>query len=340
MLNGFYERLIVLSDRRQNVLRVLIEEYIARALPVGSRTLVERYDLGISSATVRNELSSLEDEGYLVQPHTSSGRIPTDFGYRAFVDDLLAQEDFDDENLVQALKESAGELDELMEKTSKALARLTDCMTLLIPPSSLSFDIKVINLIELAPKRLLLVVVTNDGHVFDRQIETTIPFDTNAVSQTQELLNHFLSGKSISSQLDDASVLLPEVENDLFQLVLSELFDCLKDQSIKKPHSLGMTRLLYQPEFSESARILPVLEQLEDDTVLLHIFDDAFSSEAPLVRIGHENDFEALSGVSLVATQFGDEDQRGLIAIIGPTRMNYSQVFKAVRAAKNVLQNV
>ena len=154
------------------------------------------------------------------------------------------------------------------------------------------------------------------------------------------MLNRLLAGKSLSSKSDDVSSLLDGVQDDLFQLVLSELMDCLKDQSVKKPHSLGMTHLLCQPEFSESARILPVLEQLEDDAVLLHIFDEAFNSEAPLVRIGHENDSEAFSGVSLIASQFGGGKQRGLIAIIGPTRMNYSQVFKAVRAAKNVLQNL
>lgn len=339
-MDGSEERGLLLSDRRQNVLRVLIEEYIARALPVGSRTLVERYNLGISSATVRNELSSLEEEGYLVQPHTSSGRIPTDYGYRAFVDDLLAREKFDDENLVKALRESAGELDELMEKTSRALARLTDCMTLVVPPCSLSFDIKVVNLIELTPQRLLLVVVTNDGQVFNRQIETKTTQSAEEIAKTQDLLNRLLAGKSLSSKSDDVSSLLDGVQDDLFQLVLSELMDCLKDQSVKKPHSLGMTHLLCQPEFSESARILPVLEQLEDDAVLLHIFDEAFNSEAPLVRIGHENDSEAFSGVSLIASQFGGGKQRGLIAIIGPTRMNYSQVFKAVRAAKNVLQNL
>ena len=239
----------MLSDRRQNVLRVLIEEYIARALPVGSRTLVERYNLGISSATVRNELSSLEEEGYLVQPHTSSGRIPTDYGYRAFVDDLLAREKFDDENLVKALRESAGELDELMEKTSRALARLTDCMTLVVPPCSLSFDIKVVNLIELTPQRLLLVVVTNEGQVFNRQIETKTTQSAEEIAKTQDLLNRLLAGKSLSSKSDDVSSLLDDVQDDLFQLVLSELMDCLKDQSVKK------TPFSWHDAFAVSARV-------------------------------------------------------------------------------------
>ena len=124
----------VLSDRRRLVLRALIEEYIARALPVGSRTLVERYNLGISSATVRSELSLLEDMGYLTQPHTSAGRIPTDYGYRAFVDDLLKDSNIKvDESTLSQLKDCATDLDDLLDKTSQALARLTDCMTMLVP---------------------------------------------------------------------------------------------------------------------------------------------------------------------------------------------------------------
>ena len=122
----------MLSDRRQRVLAALIEEYVARALPVGSRTLTERYKLGVSPATVRNELSILEDEGYIAQPHTSAGRIPTDFGYRTFVDDLLANDSLPDEERYRAvaedLRKSASELDSLLEQTSSALARLTDCL--------------------------------------------------------------------------------------------------------------------------------------------------------------------------------------------------------------------
>lgn len=330
----------MLSNRQQNVLHILIKEYVARALPVGSRTLVERYNLGISAATVRNELSSLEEEGYLTQPHTSSGRIPTDSGYRAFVDDLLSREKFEDEKLVASLRECAGELDELMEKMSLTLARLTDCMTLLVPPRALSFSIKMINLVELSFDRLLVVVITDEGKVFNRQIDIDAPVEQAVIQQTQELLNRTLSGKSLTPTMSLSSLGAANVQNSLFETVFEEILICIKEQTIRKPHPLGMTRLLCQPEFSQSARILPVLEQLEDDTMLLHIFDEAFHSEVPLVRIGKENNYEALSGVSLVASQFGKGGEQGLIAIVGPTRMDYSQVFKAVRAAKSVLQDI
>ena len=136
----------VLSDRRQRVLSALIEEYVARALPVGSRTLTERYQLGVSPATVRNELSVLEDGGYITQPHTSAGRIPTDFGYRAFVDNLLASDlAGDDERyrpVVDQLRRSASELDALLEQTSSALTRLTDCLSIVLAPSVLNLHLK------------------------------------------------------------------------------------------------------------------------------------------------------------------------------------------------------
>ena len=135
----------MLPDRRRLVLRALIEEYIDRALPVGSRTLVERYNLGISSATVRSELSLLEEMGYLTQPHTSAGRVPTDFGYRAFVDDLLQNNDIQaDSKTMEELRKNADDVDDLLDKTSQALARLTDCMTVLVPPRFLSVDIRMV----------------------------------------------------------------------------------------------------------------------------------------------------------------------------------------------------
>ena len=148
----------VLSDRRQRVLAALIEEYVARALPVGSRTLTERYQLGVSPATVRNELSVLEDGGYIAQPHTSAGRIPTDAGYRAFVDNLLVSGLAPDEArygaVVEELRRSATELDALLERTSAALARLTDCLSIVLAPSVLTLRIKQISLISLSSYRV------------------------------------------------------------------------------------------------------------------------------------------------------------------------------------------
>lgn len=332
----------MLSDRRQIVLRALIEEYIARALPVGSRTLVERYNLGISSATVRNELSLLEETGYLAQPHTSAGRIPTDFGYRAFVDELLSESDPDngEDALARELRESASDLDDLMDRTSQALARFTDCMTLLVPPRILSVDIRLVNLVLLTPQRLLTVIVTEDGQVFDRQMDLPRDYSQDEIGKTQEALNNILVGTSLSSTSGELPLGASGVHDDLFRMVMAEILACLKDQNAIKAHPLGISHLLGKPEFSDSSCLMPVLEELEGDTMLLRVFNDAAASEEPVVRIGHENDSEALSSVSLIANRFGEAEHSGLILIVGPTRMDYSQVLKAVRAARNVLKDL
>lgn len=332
----------MLSDRRQIVLRALIEEYIARALPVGSRTLVERYNLGISSATVRNELSLLEEMGYLAQPHTSAGRIPTDFGYRAFVDELLSESDPDngEDALARELRESASDLDDLMDRTSQALARFTDCMTLLVPPRILSVDIRLVNLVLLTPQRLLTVIVTEDGQVFDRQMDLPRDYSQDEIGKTQEALNNILVGTSLSSTSDELPLGASGVHDDLFRMAMAEILACLKDQNAIKAHPLGISHLLGKPEFSDSSCLMPVLEELEGDTMLLRVFNDAAASEEPVVRIGHENDSEALSSVSLIANRFGEAEHSGLILIVGPTRMDYSQVLKAVRAARNVLKDL
>ena len=332
----------MLSDRRQIVLRALIEEYIARALPVGSRTLVERYNLGISSATVRNELSLLEEMGYLAQPHTSAGRIPTDFGYRAFVDELLSESDPDngEDALARELRESASDLDDLMNRTSQALARFTDCMTLLVPPRILSVDIRLINLVLLTPQRLLTVIVTEDGQVFDRQMDLPRDYSQDEIGKTQEALNNILVGTSLSSTSGELPLGASGVHDDLFRMVMAEILACLKDQNAIKTHPLGISHLLGKPEFSDSSCLMPVLEELEGDTMLLRVFNDAAASEEPVVRIGHENDSEALSSVSLIANRFGEAEHSGLILIVGPTRMDYPQVLKAVRAARNVLKDL
>jgi len=243
---------LLLSDRRQQVLSALIEEYIEYALPVGSRTLVDRYHLGVSPATVRNELSVLEDEGYIKQPHTSAGRIPTDSGYRAFVDDLLISR-LDQENvsseMVDKLRTSASELDTLLEQTSQALSRLTDCLSVVMAPTDVAQHIKQVALVS------------------------------------------------------------------------------------------GVSSLLSKPEFSHSTSLIPIMQVLENETILLHIFDERPGNEDTMVRIGRENAAEQFSGVSVVARQYGEGDNAGIVAVIGPTRMDYTKSIQAVRAAGEILRD-
>ena len=333
----------MLSDRRQRVLAALIEEYVARALPVGSRTLVERYQLGVSPATVRNELSVLEEAGYIVQPHTSAGRIPTDTGYRAFVDDLLengiATEDLPANSAIEELKRSASELDDLIEKTSSALARLTDCLSVVLAPSVLALRVKQVSLISLTPYRMLIVIVSEDGQVMNRTVEFADEVASDDLARVQNLLNGMFSGKAVSEVRTAAIAGAEALGDPLASVVLEEVIACLRESNESRAHHIGMSTLLRQPEFSNARTLLPIVQVLEDDAVLLHVVEAAADGSGPVVRIGHENADAALSGVSVVAAQYGRGEGAGIVAVIGPTRMDYSKVIQAVRLAQSALQD-
>ena len=335
----------MLSDRRQRVLSALIQEYVDKALPVGSRTLTERYQLGVSSATVRNDLSALEDAGFITQPHTSAGRVPTDAGYRAFVDGLLtsglAQEENPHSDIVDELRSSASELDALLEQTSVALARLTDCLSIVVAPSVFSAHIRQLSLISLTNFRALIVIVAEDGQVVNKQVTFTEEVFPDELAHVQNLLASLFVGKSVREFNEEYDARVAEVLREpLVHYVLDEVLTCLKETNIARTHRLGMSSLMRKPEFSTSSSLLPIMEIMEDDAVLLHVFDDAEAGEAAdnvLVRIGSENATEELSGVSVIASAYGRGEGEGMIAVIGPTRMDYSRVIRAVRAAQNVL---
>lgn len=337
----------MLSDRRQRVLSALIEEYVARALPVGSRTLTERYQLGVSPATVRNELSVLEDGGYITQPHTSAGRIPTDFGYRAFVDNLLASDLAGDDDryrpVVDQLRRSASELDALLEQTSSALTRLTDCLSIVLAPSVLNLHIKQLSLISLSPQCALVVLVTEDGQVFNRRMEFAEEVSPDDLARVQRFLSEVMGGKSLQEIEDGLGEGMVEAFRDpLVRMALDEVLSCLQEGDASRTHRLGVSSLLTKPEFSRSQALLPVMQVLEDDTVLLQILDDAArrSAGVPSVRIGRENDAAALAGVSVVASRYGRGASAGVVAVVGPTRMDYSKVIQAVRIASAALEDV
>ncbi|MGI6045417.1 MAG: heat-inducible transcriptional repressor HrcA [Eggerthellaceae bacterium] len=338
----------MLSDRRQKVLAALIEEYVARALPVGSRTIAERYKLGVSSATVRNELSVLEDDGYITQPYTSSGRIPTDYGYRSFVDDLLdsglAPQDEAYDAILKELEENADEIETLLDKTSSALTRFTDCLSIVIAPSVLKLQIKQLSLVSLSPHRALVVLITEDGQVFNRQMEFADEVSTEELSRVQTFLNEVFSGKSLHDLENGLGRSMDKAMHDpLMRLVLDKVLSCIQESEAGRAHRLGMSTLLKKPEFKQSQSLLPIIKVLEDDTILLQILDDAVENEdedKPMVRIGSENASEELSGVSVIASKYGDGDNEGVVAVVGPTRMDYSKVINAVHLASRALDDM
>lgn len=326
----------MLNDRRRLVLQALVEEYIASATPVGSKTLVDRYELGCSPATVRNELSILEETGYLVQPHVSAGRVPTDTGYRSFVDDLIERGSpalsQDGAATTAALRQTA-ELDELMRETSAALTQLTSCLAVVLAPSVSLTRVRRIDLLALSPRRALFVLITESGQVVNRTIELAADVTPERVAEVERALNAAFDGKRAADIRPLRSALAAaETADDVVERVVDEILDALAETDRDRLYHVGVPALLAQPEFHDAERARPLMQFLEDGIVVLEALTEAIESRDLTVRIGHENRRAELTNVSIVATNYGVGQSDGVVGVIGPTRMDYSRAMAAVRA--------
>ena len=328
----------MLSDRRRVVLQALVNEYVRSAQPVASKALVDRYDLRVSPATVRNELSFLEETGHVFQPHVSAGRVPTDVGYRAFVDAMLSGET--GQGLtpaeVEAVRTQYSELEhevaEAMRETSALLSRLTNYVAVVIAPTLQRARIKRINLVWLGDARIVLVVVSDAGRVADRTIDLAEPVSAESLTGVEQLLNASLDGKvgeevrAARGGVAAATSLPPR----LVAQVLDEVIDCLLEADADGVISGGVSTLLAQPEFADPRLVGPLVHLLEDGLETLHVLTSLMNTGDVVVRIGSENP-TGLERMSVVAASYDAGGTEGLVGVIGPTRMDYARAVSAVR---------
>jgi heat-inducible transcriptional repressor len=332
----------MLNERRRIVLAALVEEYVASAQPVASKSLVERHKLGCSPATVRNDLAALEETGYVFQPHVSAGRVPTDSGYRAFVDGiseraprvkLTAEER---EAVRSCYLRFERQLSDLMQETSTLLSQLTSYVAVVLAPVLERARIKRIDLVGLGTHRALLVVICETGSVLDRQLEFAEDVAEERLREAEQLLNELFAGQPAEELR--AEVTDERVRRDpVLRRVLAEIVDLLTESDSEQLHRSGTASLLDEPEFTDSRVVKPLLSLLEDGFAMLRVLDDAMESHDVVVRIGHENPSAGLQHVSLVARHYGDGRAEGIVGIIGPTRMDYERAMSAVRVVADGL---
>lgn len=335
----------MLTDRRRRVLRALIEEYVASGQPVGSRHLVERHRLACSPATVRNELVALEETGYVYQPHVSSGRVPTDAGYRAFVDELLAEGDARSEGDARAVRERylaiAGEVDDLMRQTSALLSHLTHSVAVVMAPALNLSRIRRVDLVSLAPRRALVVVITENGEVVNRQAALSFDVAPELLAEMEGVLNDALRGKRAAQVRPLRASLGPDHPgHSLFTEITEQVVECLEEADWDRLYHVGVSELLALPEFADSSVVRPLLTVLEDGLVMLETLSEVMRTRGITVRIGAENRAQELEQMSLVATRYGSESADGIVGVIGPTRMDYSRSIAAVHCAADSLSEV
>jgi heat-inducible transcriptional repressor len=334
----------MLSDRRRIVLSALVEEYVRSAQPVASKQLVDRYDLRVSPATVRNELAALEEIGYLRQPHVSAGRVPTDSGYRAFVDAML--ESGEQSSLtpdeVEAVHGSyvalEHEVAEAMRETSVVLSRLTNYVAVAIAPMLRRARIRRINLVCIGDARAVVVVVTDSGQVADRSVDLVEPVKADHLLAVERLLNASLDGK-IGDEVrgDRASIeSAAQVPARVAAQLVDEVLDCLGEADAARVVTGGVSAVLAQPEFADPRLVGSLLHLLEDGLATLEVLTQVMHSGEVSVRIGSENP-AGLDRLSVVAVNYEAGDTEGVVGVIGPTRMDYPRAVSAVRTVADGL---
>jgi heat-inducible transcriptional repressor len=333
------ERMGGAEDRRFEVLRAIVADFVATKEPIGSKSLVDRHNLGVSSATVRNDMAVLEAEGYIAQPHTSSGRVPTEKGYREFVDRLEDVKPLSsaERRAILGFLESGVDLDDVLRRAVRLLAQLTRQVAIVQYPTLSASSVRHLEVVALTPARLLLVVITDSGRVDQRIVELGDTLDERDVAKLRDLLGHALEGKPLAA----ASIAVADLAGGLndkggFADAVGRSATMLVETLVEHSEErlmLGGTANLTRNIADFGGSLRSVLEALEEQVVVLRLLAAQQEAGRITVRIGHETETEAMAGTSVITTAYGSSGKvYGGMGVLGPTRMDYPGTIANVAA--------
>jgi heat-inducible transcriptional repressor len=326
----------MLDDRKLDVLRAIVEDYVSTNEPVGSKMLVERHHLGVSPATIRNDMGTLEDEGYITQPHTSAGRVPTDKGYRLFVDKLSTVKllSVAERRAIEEFLRGAVDLEDVVNRTVRLLAQLTRQVAVVQYPSLSRSSVRHLEIVRLSDHRLMVVLITDTGRVEQRVVELPGPLSEDEVAELRTVFNTRIAGHP----LPDAAGLVTELPETVpadarptLIAVVSTVLETLVERVDERVVLAGTANLARGGALDFPGTIHPVLEALEEHVVLLRLLGDAGDPQTVHVSIGGENPHAGLQTASVVSTAYGVNALASL-GVLGPTRMDYPGAMGAVRA--------
>ncbi len=327
------------DDRRFEVLRAIVADFVSTKEPIGSKSLVERHNLGVSSATVRNDMAVLEAEGYIAQPHTSSGRVPTEKGYREFVDRLddVKPMSSSERRAILTFLESGVDLDDVLRRAVKLLAQLTRQVAIVQYPTLTTSTVRHLEVVALTPARLLLVVITDSGRVDQRIVELGDAIDDVQLATLRERLGQALEGNPITTASIAVSDLASQLVGhgslgDAVGRAATVLVETLVEHTEERLLLGGTANLTHNTaDFGGSLR--SVLEALEEQVVVLRLLAAQQEAGKVTVRIGHETAAEQMAGTSVVTTTYGSSGKVfGGMGVVGPTRMDYPGTIANVAA--------
>jgi heat-inducible transcriptional repressor len=322
----------VLTERQAAVLRLVVQEYIDSAEPVSSRALVEKHGLSVSSATIRNEMARLEEEGYITHPHTSAGRVPSELGYRHYVESLMAEETVPAEEqrtIEHQLHQVLGGLDEWLSLAATILATSVGNVAVVTRPQTRAARLKHVQLVELHGDSVLLVAVMDDGRVRQRILPLRAPLRQEQLNERALRLNGRLAGVGAAA----ARILAADIVDPEEAMVVRAVSDLIEEQRYTEETFLdGLREVLEQPEFSTVDRMLLAVQQLEAYRVRRLLEQARSDIGITRVLIGREHGDAAMLDWSVVVANYGDASGSvGTVAVLGPTRMRYERTIPRVR---------
>ncbi len=332
---------MAVRQRRETVLRVIIEDYITKAAPVASSTIVEKYGLKVSPATVRNDTAYLEREGYVIHPHRSAGSIPTDRAYRYYVELIGAEIELPrvEQYLVhQISQEAKEELEQWLKTVAALLARLVHNLVVITSPKAVRCRFKHLDLVALQDFVALLIVVLYEAKVRRQVLSFSRKVSQDELTKLANRLTSVYGGMTSSEILATREGLSSEERQVSESLV--EIMAAQDKLDYGEPHLEGLRLLLGQPEFADSPRILGILEVLEGEGWLRNIFSQESNKGGVKVVIGEENPEPALQDLSLLASQYGVPDKAsGIVGVIGPKRMDYAKAISSLNCFSALLSD-
>ena len=323
------------SNRRLEILRAIVDEYVVTQEPVGSKAIADKSALGISPATIRNEMAVLEEEGLITHPHTSAGRIPTDLGYRVFVDKLATVKPLSsaERRAIETFLEGALDLDDVVMRTVRLLADVTKQVAVVQYPSIVKSRVRHVELVSLLPSRIMMILITDSGRVEQRVLEMATDLPEAFIASLRLQINNAIAGHRLPDVADRITGIMESYsakERKDVAIVISTIIEMAMERPEEKVVLAGTANLArFREDFSTT--IHPVLEALEEQVVLLRLLGDA--NENVQVRIGHEQKENNLRTTSLVTVGYGrDDSPLGALGVLGPTRMDYAGSMSAVSA--------
>jgi heat-inducible transcriptional repressor len=337
-----------LDERKKQILKVITDDYITSGEPVGSRTIARRYDLGLSPATIRNEMADLEESGFLEQPHTSAGRVPSERGYRYYVDALMSRHTLTEkeiEVIYGELEHYHQEMESVIQQTSKILVQMTKYPSLVLSPQIDTAIFRHVQLVKLSSNTVLVVIVTDTGLVENKVIELQQEISTEELDRLSTLLNQKLRGLSLNklhtslfNDINSELVFHDQLFNEALKLLIKSMMN--RNKSGERVYIDGATKMLEQPEFLDLQKFKPLMNLLEEEDRLYKLLCKDVITKSQ-VKIGHENEEQGIQDCSVVTASYEIAGRAvGVIGILGPTRMDYGKVLPVVEMTAAILSDL